>query len=173
MSTPKGFKDLTKDELIRSAVEDFAIELSEEESANKKSVLAAFTESNLIWADYVSQHPEVAPEPEPVVSITSNAPSHGVIGEDTVTGVLSEVAAAPVDEVVEEIAVASNPDVPALPDKYLLKMTRENPLYQTRGYTFTDEHPYALTTAADAMWILENEEGFRQAYPQELAEFYG
>lgn len=177
MSKPKGFKDLTKDELIRSAVEDFAIDLSEEEASNKRAVLAAFLENSLVWEDYVAQHPEVAPEPvvveTPVQSITSNAPSHGVIGEDTTTGYLS---GGPNEEQVVVVApvAVDEPVIPAVPDgKMILKMTRENPLYQTCGYTFTDEHPYALTTARDAMWILEHEEGFRQAYPQELIEFYG
>lgn len=166
---PKDFKDLTKDELIRSALEDFAIDLSEDESANKASVLAAFAESNIVWNDYVAQHPEVVAEPEPV-AITSNAPSHGTIGEDTVEGFVTPV----VPEVEEpvEVVTASKPGF-APTEQYLLKMTRDNPVYQTCGYEFTDEHPYCLVSAKAAQWILENEKGFRQAFPQELAEFYG
>jgi len=169
--TSKSFSDLNKSELIRSALEDFAIDLSEDESATKATVLAAFAESNIVWEDYVSQHPEVAPEPAPV-AITSNAPSHGTVGEDTVEGFLTPVVEVE-DDAPGQIVVAQPAVVAAPNDQYLLKMTRENPLFQTRGYEFTEEHPYALVTPADAQWILEHEDGFRQAYPQELAEFYG
>lgn len=167
--TPKTFNDLNKDELIRSALEDFAIELSDDEKANKQTVLAAFAESNIVWDDYVAQHPEVAPGP--VVTVTSNAPSHGKIGEDTVEGTITPVVEE-IDDTPGEIHV-QKPIVAAPTDQFLLKMTRDNPVFQTRGYEFTEDHPYALVTAADAMWILENEDGFRQAYPQELQEFYG
>lgn len=177
MSLPTDFKDLTKDELIRSAVEDFAIALEDDEAKTKRTVLAAFAENSIFWDDYVAQHPEVLPEPvvvepEPVL-ITSNAPSHGVIGEDTVTGYIT---GGTVEEVPEQvnIHVAQPAIVPQTPaDQFLLKMVRENPLFEVRGYRFTEEHPYALVKANDAMYILEHEDGFRQAYPQELAEFYG
>jgi hypothetical protein len=169
---PTSFSDLNKDELIRSAVEDFALELSDDEKKGKNTILAAFAEANLVWDDYVSQHPEVAPEPEPVV-VTSNAPKHNAVGEDTVEGLVTVPAdVEPEDETTGEI-ITAQPVVSAPSDQFLLKMTRENPVFQTRGYEFTEDHPYALVTAKDAMWILENEDGFRQAYPQELEEFYG
>jgi len=168
---PTKFQDLEKEELIRSAIEDFAIELSDDEKKGKKTILAAFAESNIVWDDYVKQHPEVAPEPAPV-TVTSNAPSHGKVGEDTVEGFITPVVEEVEDVPVGEIIVAK-PQVAGPHDQYLLKMTRENPVFQTRGYEFTEEHPYCLVSASDAEWILENEDGFRQAYPQELAEFYG
>jgi hypothetical protein len=122
----------------------------------------------------VAQHPEVAPdEPKPTV-VTSNAPTHGVVGEDSVTvntpGDDGEVVGSP-----QPVVHVAQPVVQAVTqtDKYLLKMTRENLVYQTRGYEFTQDHPYALVNATDAQWILENEEGFRQAFPAELTEFYG
>lgn len=167
---PTKFQDLTKDELIRSAIEDFAIELDEDERGSKSNVLAAFVESSIFWDDYVAQHPEVAPEPEAPAVVTSNAPTHGVVGEDTVKGTLAN--SQEVDEpVASEVPRTALPT--QAPDEYILKMTRENELYQTRGYTWTSEHPYALVSSADAQWILENEDGFRQAFPQELSEFYG
>jgi hypothetical protein len=169
---PTQFKDLSKNELVRSALEDFAVELTDEEKTNKASVLAAFAESNLVWEDYVAQHPEVAPEPAPV-AVTSNAPSHGTIGDDTVEGFITPVVEDEVTTEPGEIVVAAPAVAGAPNDQYLLKMTRENPVYQTRGYEFTEDHPYALVNAADAQWILSNEDGFRQAFPAELAEFYG
>jgi ribosomal protein S1 len=55
----------------------------------------------------------------------------------------------------------------------LIRMDRRNPTYELRGYTFTQQHPFALTTEEDANWILENERGFRIASPKEAKEFYG
>lgn len=170
MAKPTKFEDLSKDELIRSALEDFAVDLSDEEQGSKKTVLAALLESNLTWNDYVAQHPEVAPEEKAAV-VTSNAPSHGKVGEGVTTGeitVNSDPEPEPTVHVATPVVQAVSPN-----DQYLLKMTRDNPLYQTRGYEFTKEHPYALVSANDAQWILENEQGFRQAFPNELAEFYG
>jgi hypothetical protein len=170
MAKPTKFEDLDKEELIRSALEDFAVDLQDDEKKSKRALLAAFVENSIFWDDYVSQHPEVAPEEKPV-AVTSNAPSHGVVGEDTEEGFLTPV----VEEKEEEVVIHTSAPSPTLShnDKYLLKMVRDNPLFQTRGYTFTEEHPYALVNAVDAQWILENEEGFRQAFPQELADFYG
>lgn len=171
MAKPSKFEDLTKDELIRSAIEDFAIDLSDDEKGTKRNIIAAFVESSIFWDDYVSQHPEVAPEPVvPAAVITSNAPTHGVAGEGVTTGEVT------VNSDVEPVIHVATPlaDQPvALTDQFLLKMVRDNELFQTRGYEFTAEHPYALVSATDAQWILENEDGFRQAFPQELAEFYG
>lgn len=83
--------------------------------------------------------------------------------------------AAPVqEETTKETVIRVKEEVVANPEeKFLVKMTRENPLYQTRGYTFTKEHPYQLVSSADVEYILSNEDGFRQAYPSELQEFYG
>jgi hypothetical protein len=177
--TPTKFGDLSKDELIRSAVEDFAIELSDDEKKGKNTVLAAFAESNILWEDYVSQHPEVAPEP---AVVTSNAPSHSSVEESTQTGFITPVVEdrddngqVPYEAKPNMTVQTAQPLIPANAgdQPFLLKMTRENAVYQTRGYEFTEEHPYALVSAADAQWILENEKGFRQAFPQELADFYG
>lgn len=175
MAKPERFEDLDKDELVRSAIEDFAVDLSDDEKKSKKNVIAALVESNIVWTDYVAQHPEVAPEPVPEAVVTSNAPSHGTVGNDRE----EVVTPGDFDSAVEhtettEIHVAKPVvDAVAPSDKYLLKMVRENELYQTRGYTFTVEHPYALVEAVDAQWILENEDGFRQAFPAELQDFYG
>ena len=178
MSKPKDFKDLTPAELYRSAVEDFALPVEEDEKGKKKVLLSAFVEGGVSWADYLAQHPEARDEDAELKAdlaagsvITSNAPAHNRVGEDTVEGFIT-----PHDAVVtapEPVVQVAAPQAFSNTDKYLIKMVRENPLYETRGYRFTTEHPYALVSAADAQSILSTEEGFRQAYPSELEEFYG
>lgn len=164
-SLPTSFKDLKVEELRRSAVEDFAVEVTDKD--NKDSVIAALTESGVTWGDYVSQHPEVKPELPPVESNRETEPDRGnVIGAKEVNG-------EPVENAVPtppKVRVQEKTFTPE--DQYLIKMVRENPLYETRGYRFTQKHPYALVSAADAEYILNNEEGFRQAFPKELEEYY-
>jgi len=158
---PAQFSDLGIKELRRSAVADFAVDIKPTD--NKETVLAALTESGVTWTDYVKQHPEVAPEPEP-------APNPGVVTAASINApeaVVQEPA-----QPAGRVRVQENP-VTNANDTFLVKMTRENPLYETRGYRFTQAHPYALVSAKDAQYILSKEEGFRQAFPDELDEYYG
>lgn len=152
---PTGFKDLSVAELRRSAVEDFAVDVSDVD--NKQVVIAALAESGVQWKDYVAQHPEVAPD--------DNVVKSG--GVDSSVLSVEEPADEPVGDVIVAQPVSAKPT-----DKFLIKMTRNNPLYETRGYRFTQEHPYNLVSPEDAEFILSREDGFRQAFPSELEEFY-
>lgn len=73
---------------------------------------------------------------------------------------------APVEEKKEEPAtVRPKPTV-------LLKMERQNPLFEIRGYSFSKDHPFLPVTEEDANYIISNIEGFRIAMPKEAEEFY-
>ena len=62
----------------------------------------------------------------------------------------------------------------AEPKDTLIKMRRGNRSYEIMGYRFTQDSPYALTTAADAEAITDlDPEGFHYATPKEAIEFYG
>lgn len=158
-----SFTDLDQKELYRSAVEDFAVDV--EEGATAEEIRAAFLETGITWADYVAQHPEAGVvdsgerEPEPV-----REGSVITLQEPTV----SSFEGAPEPNIVVAQPLKVNPN-----DKYLVKMTRGNTLYETRGHRFTKDHPYALVSAEDYEFIVEHEDGFRQALPSEVAEFYG
>lgn len=63
--------------------------------------------------------------------------------------------------------------------EYLIKMTRANPYFEVASvvnkgkvFRFTQEHPYAIMDPRTAQYVLERETGFRQAFPDELAEYY-
>lgn len=152
---PTSFKDLRVAELRRSAIEDFAVEV--DSKATSDEVVAALAESGVEWKDYLECHPEARPvQAAPVEA----APT--VVSKEVIT----DSRPAREDVVVQQpLAIADQP--------YLIKMERDNPLYQTLGYTFTSSHPYQLVKAEDAQYILSEETGFRQAFPNELAEFYG
>lgn len=145
---PKSFNELNKSELV-AAAQAFGCD----EEGSKESIKADLLESGVTFADYLAMfHPDVeAPvEPEPVAV------------EDEEGG----------EDVSEEIVTAA-PELVLTQQKYLIKMTRENPYFEFGRYKFTKEKPYAIMTAEDAQRILESEDGFRQAFPSELQEFYG
>lgn len=179
--TPKGFDDLKPAELYRSALEDFALPVEEADKGKKKVLLAAFVEGGVEWADYVAQHPEIAPAVEEVKApragevVTSDAPSHNSV--ETAPGPVEPENKWADDERAINVQqqpriVVQEPIAVNTPDQYLIKMVRDNPLFEIRGHKFTTQHPYALVGAADADYILK-EDGFRQATPAELREFYG
>lgn len=148
-----GFEGLDVKELRRTAVEDFAVEVKPNEK--KPDVIAALVESGVTWADYAKVMGLEVPVAEPV------AIEQPIVAPD-----------APV--VAQEVnIITAQPLTTQTQDKYLLKMERDNPVYETQGYRFTQEHPYALVSPEAAEWILENEKGIRMARPSELQQFYG
>lgn len=163
---PKDFSDLDAKELYRSAVEDFALPVEADD--NKKVLLAAFVEGGVTFDDYIEQHPEAGPDEEDKAAagreVETTRPGSVITLEKEVKGL--SVSEEP--KVVVQEPVKVNPS-----DQYLIKMVRDNPLFEVRGYKFTSAHPYALVSADDAQHILEFEDGFRQALPSELSEFYG
>lgn len=152
-----SFDKLTHAELLRTAEEDFAFELSEDERKSKKLTLAAFAEAQLKFKDYLTANPDQAAKYAPEESTPMD--DEKITGERPVVN--HEVAAG---VVVAQPVVASAP--------WLIKMTRENPLYEVGKYRFTDTHPYVLVAAEDVDAVMANS-GFRQATPNELSEYYG
>jgi hypothetical protein len=58
-------------------------------------------------------------------------------------------------------------------DVLLIRMRRQNPRFDFRSYTFTQEHPFVLMPTADAQALMQFEKGFLIATPQEAREYYG
>ena len=54
----------------------------------------------------------------------------------------------------------------------LVKMERNNHSYQTKGYTFTSDHPFVAMSESEAQAIFDSQEGFRLATPREAQEYY-
>lgn len=164
-ASPTSFNALTKDELYRSAVEDFALEVKKTD--NKQTLLAAFGEYGVTWADYLKQHPELLPKEEEMNRTPEPSRQGSVISTQDMevepTPVVEEPAAG---RVITYEPPKYNPN-----DKLLIKMERKNPMFQIRGYTFKKEAPYNLVSPSDAEFILRKP-GFRQAFPSEVAEFY-
>lgn len=148
---PTSFEDVDVVELRKSAIEDFACDLKAD--ANKKTVEAALLEDGITWEQY-AELKGLTPEPAPVLEAAPEV----------------ETADAEVPNLADFEIITAEP--PAKTQKYLVRMERNNVRYDTRGYKFTQEHPYALVDPRDIDYVLESEIGFRMATPRELEEFY-
>lgn len=145
---PTSFRDLRKAELV-----DAARSFGTLEEGNAEEIRADLADAGVTWEMYKK--------------------AFGLESDTTVEAVVEEPVLE--DEGVEEVTdvVTADPNpVLARQDKYLIKMTRKNPYFEFGRYKFTQDKPYAIMNANDAQRILESEDGFRQAYPAELQEFY-
>lgn len=167
---PESFEDLDEKELFRTAVEDFAVDVSKDDK--KKVLLAALVEANITWSDYVEQHPEFKPKaPEKPVTVVED--TEAVVTDRTPErnrgGVIT---AAQMNEPKEEVVIITQQELPVnRVEKHLIKMTRPNPLFEIHGHRFTKDNPYALVDPETANKILRVD-GFVLARPDEVAEFY-
>jgi hypothetical protein len=149
---PTSFNDLELDELRKTAIEDFAVDIKATD--NKKTVLAALLEDGVKWEQYATL--------KGLNTVKSNAPAPPPVG----------VFEQPTPVADAEVEIITAQPLPKTEQKYLIRMDRENVRYDVRGHKFTKEHPYALVDPEDANYILEQEKGFRMATPRELEEFY-
>lgn len=142
-----SFNQMKKPELLK-VVEEFAVDV--QPSAKPAEIRAAIVEEGVTWDMWLASQ-GVEPEPENVVTT----------------------------EVVEGVTPTANlngglttePIVEKQPEQILVRMTRENRSYQFGPYKFTHDHPFVAMPVADAE-VLFKQEGFRQAFPSEAAEYY-
>lgn len=169
-----SFNKLKAEDLLFVAQNDLGLEVAPD--ANTKQVLAAITEAKIKWADAVELSPTVAAVQDAIdeekAAKAREASQAAVVTTSSVK-----------QEVVAEVPVSVLP-VPAedggvlvveddtRPSKVLIRMERENPTYNVRGYKFTYDHPFCLVSEVDAEYLTSNIEGFYYATPKEAAEFY-
>lgn len=141
------FMTLNKDVLLQVA-EHFGVDLPEvenEKDLTKAIIIAEFVEQGVTWEIYKEAFPDIEDIPdEPRVDVKTPEPEE--------------------DDLVEEF---KKPE-----QTVLLKMERQNPLLQIRGYTFKRDHPFVPVSQADAEYILTHETGFKIAMPSEAEAFY-
>lgn len=163
------FTKLKGDDL-RAVAGAFAVEVTEAD--NDKTIRAALVEDG-VTAKMVA---EAFPDYAELVGLTKPVEEVKVepVTPDVVTSPAARVAET--KEVEEPVTVTNevitDPGINfAQGGKFLVKMTRENPLFEIAGHRFTQDHPYALLDAERAEIVL-SEDGFRQAKPSELREYY-
>lgn len=161
-----SFVKLKADELRLLAAEGFAVDVPE--GATKPQILAALSENGITW-DQALQSPFLPESYRPVVeeTVVPTAPPEVV----TTSALKGETTVQPavIIENTPPVVTAST----TVPDTVLIKMSRENPRYDIRGYKFTKDHPFALVRSDDAEYIVSEVEGFGYATPREAKEFYG
>ena len=95
------------------------------------------------------------------------------LAEEGVTWSVYESTVEAIEKDTEEIEILPKFDPKAQPENTILvRMTRDNHRYDIHGYTFTKDHPFVAMSEEDAQKILDTEEGFRLATPQEVQDFY-
>jgi len=148
-----SFKKMRVEDLYNMATTQFGVEVPE--TATKPQIIIALEENGVTWA--MAKQFDAAAAAVDVEEVAAPAPA-----EETDKVVLKEVTSI---DVKQESAVKVEAPV-------LVKMNRENPTYNVRGYTFTSTHPFVLVSPEDANFICAHEEGFSMATPAEAAAFY-
>lgn len=168
-----SFTQMKRDDLYELATENFAVDV--EQTATKNQIIAALAENGVTWEmaktfdenarALAEEQGEEEPQPAPGV-ITADA----VKGAATLTLSDTPVETVEYTEMAQPVVAAP---APVEPEVVLVKMERENPRYDIRGYKFTRKDPFALVKEDDADYILSNVEGFKVASPREAKEYYG
>jgi len=157
------------EELVKIAENDFAVNLSDDEKSSKKLIAAALLENGVTFEQYLEFHPERRDDfPEyakPVEPVATPVAENVVTSADVLDG----------NEQVEIVTKEAQPVLNAN-QQWLVKMDRQNPVFEVSApsgavHVFTQAHPYVLMSAVDAEHVL-HEDGFRQAYPSEIQDYY-
>ena len=135
---PKSFKDLNKAELVAAAVA-----FGTETEGNVKVLREDLEENGVTWEQYMAMfHPEKKAEKEPE-KFELPEPADVNDWPDEEVDTVSEI-------ITQEAVPMLTPQ-----QKYLIKMTRQNPYFEFEDKKFTQENPYAIMNADQAQRILE------------------
>lgn len=153
---PKKWSDLNKAQVI-AAADAFGTQTT----GTVKEMLADLQDANVSWTDYQVAFGLVEPPAVEKRGFTQ-------VTEDEIDWVDGEV-----EDTVTEVITAPRIAPMAPAEKYLIRFIGENPYFERGKYKFTKEKPYAIMNAVDAQDALVDEpKKFRQAFPDELTEFY-
>lgn len=151
-------------ELSLAQLQEAARAFGSDSEGTKKAIHANLVEDGITWPMYVKQFKLEGHESIPDAELVEPTQVELPDGDD--------------EEGVEELSndtVTTAPQVAELAPqgKYLIKFIGENPYFEFKKYKFTQEKPYGIMPPSDAQAALVNEpKKFRQAFPDELAEFY-
>ncbi len=168
-------------DLYHLATESFGLDI--DQTATKPQIVAALAENGVNWETAVvydqaakawqeANSPKVDDNVITSDKVNSRDEEEGVEARDD-NIVTSDSINKPTKRTrapKSSVSIVSQTNVPA---QVLIKMDRENPTYQIRGYTFTGDHPFAIVDSENAEYIVSYVEGFRYATPKEAQEFYG
>lgn len=163
-----SLEDFSKAELEKIA-EEFALDtegLSEDELRTEVAKLST-AEVELSfpqWADRLQEDDEEEDDEESALVTSESTPKKGTAKKAAAKKTAAKKAATPAKAATSKTVV---PD-----DRTLVKMTRNNPVYEVRGYRFTRQMPYVFVKNADVDFLIEVEGGFSVAKPSEVESFF-
>jgi hypothetical protein len=156
---PQKWSDLNKPQVIAAAQAFGTLD-----SGTVKEMLADLQDANVSWSDYQVAFGLAEPPKEEDRNPTRVDESEVEI--DWIDGEVEE-------DMTEQILTVPRVASMAPSEKYLIKFIGDNPYFERGRYKFTSEKPYAIMPAVDAQDALVDEpKKFRQAFPDELSEFY-
>lgn len=156
-----SLNDFTVDELKQIA-DEFVLNVDQDnevalraavENLNPSEVALSFPQ----WTERLIEEPEDDEEDSALVT-SENTPKKGVAKKTAKK------------TVAKKAATSSKTVVPD--DRTLLKMTRNNPVYEVRGYRFTRAMPFVFVKTEDVDFLIEVEGGFTVAKPSEVESFF-
>ena len=160
VSVPQKWSDLKKPQVL-AAAEAFGTQTT----GTVKEMLADLQDANVSWLDYQVMFGLVEEPPVEDRGFTR-------VDEDEVE--IEWIDGEVEDNMTETLITAPRIAPMAPAEKYLIRFIGENPYFERGRYKFTAEKPYAIMNAQDAQDALVDEpKKFRQAFPDELKEFYG
>jgi len=160
VKVPQKWSDLTKSEVAKAA-EAFGTK----ETGTIKDMLADLQDANVSWNDYQIMF-GLIPEPE--------VEERGFTRVDEDDVEIEWLDGEVEDNMTETIVTVPRIAAMAPAEKYLIRFIGENPYFERGRHKFTKEKPYAIMSAEDAQDALVDEpKKFRQAFPDELKDFYG
>ena len=139
-----SFNQLNKT-ILQQLADEFAVDYTEDDT--KKELIAALQEDGVTWAMYKETFPSVEDMPDAEPKEDDKPEEDGDPADST-------------KKFTEK------------PKTVLVKMTRANGSFQIRGYNFTREHPFLPVSEEDAIYLTEEQKGFKIANPRELEEYY-
>lgn len=168
-----SFEDLNKAELEKIA-DEFALDVENPDDEDElRAAVEAVGATEVVLsfpdlAEKLSEPEDEEEDDEPAALVTSeNTPKKGVAAKKTAKKATAKKAAAKTTESAPQKSKTVVPD-----DRTLLKMTRNNPVYEVRGYRFTRNMPYVFVKNEDVDFLIEMEGGFTVAKPSEVESFF-
>lgn len=160
VKVPKKWSDLNKPQVI-AAADAFGTNTE----GTVKEMLADLQDANVSWTDYQVAFGLI--EPPPVEDVTFTRVDEDEVEIDWIDGEVE-------DNMTDTLVTVPRVAQMAPAEKYLIRFIGENPYFERGKHKFTAEKPYAIMSAQDAQDALVDEpKKFRQAFPDELKDFYG
>jgi hypothetical protein len=157
-----SFEQMEVDELRKVAKETFAVDVSD--TAQKKTVLKSLKEEGITFDMYVDDrkaHNAWTAEDE-----ARFTPAEEEDESDEGTDFVDRSGR-------QNNTITGVKTVQPKEELLLIKMVRDNPSYQARGYKFTREHPFVPVREKDVEYFTESVGGFVMATPKQVREYYG